>query len=173
MIAYFLQSQRLGFRPWSSDDLALAMALWGDADVTRFIGGPFSREQVEARLAREIDTLREYGVQYWALFLLESGAHVGCCGLRPYRPAEKIYEIGFHLKTAYWGQGYAREAASAVIAYAFDRLGAAGVFAGHNPANEASRRLLATLGFRYTHDEYYPPTGLHHPSYLLTAQRDT
>jgi RimJ/RimL family protein N-acetyltransferase len=41
------------------------------------------------------------------------------------------------------------------------------VFAGHNPANTASRGLLARLGFRYTHDELYAPTGLRHPSYLL------
>jgi [ribosomal protein S5]-alanine N-acetyltransferase len=29
------------------------------------------------------------------------------------------------------------------------------------------RQLLAKLGFHYTHDEFYPPTGLQHPSYLL------
>jgi ribosomal-protein-alanine N-acetyltransferase len=53
--------------------------------------------------------------------------------------------------------------------YAFDRLAAAGLFAGHNPRNAASRCLLAKLGFRYTHNEYYAPTGLDHPSYLMTA----
>ena len=37
----------------------------------------------------------------------------------------------------------------------------------HNPGNQASRHLLETLGFRYTHDELYEPTGLMHPSYLL------
>lgn len=56
------------------------------------------------------------------------------------------------------------------MGYAFNTLGVKGLFAGHNPANEASRRLLEKLGFRYTHDEYYPPTGLNHPSYRLTAE---
>ena len=167
---YFLRTERLGFRPWSQDDLDLAMGLWGDERVTRPIGGPFSPVQVRERLSREIANQDAHGVQYWPIFLLSTGEHLGCCGLRPYRLEQGIYEIGFHLNFAHWGRGYAAEAARAAMAYAFDELGAAGLFAGHNPANEASRRLLAKLGFRYTHDEYYAPTGLNHPSYMLTAE---
>jgi RimJ/RimL family protein N-acetyltransferase len=54
--------------------------------------------------------------------------------------------------------------------YAFERLDAAGLFAGHHPANEPSRRVLIKSGFRYTHDELYPPTGLKHPSYRMSAE---
>lgn len=161
---YFRTTERLGFRHWSPDDIDLASGLWGDPDVTRFIGGPFSAEQVSARLAREIAAQAEHGIQYWPLFLLSSGEHVGCCGLRPYKP--HIPEIGFHIRKACWGQGYASEAARAVIAYAFESLDAQALFAGHNPANDTSRQLLTKLGFTYTHNEYYAPTGLNHPSYL-------
>jgi RimJ/RimL family protein N-acetyltransferase len=171
--SYFLQSKRLGFRVWSDADMDLAMGLWGDPDVTRLIGGPFSREQVQERLSREIATMQLHGVQYWPIFLLGTGAHVGCCGLRPYRSAERIHEIGIHLRKAYWGQGYAPEATRAVMAYAFETLGVKELFAGHNPSNEASRRLLRKMGFRYVRDEYYPPTGLNHPSYILTAEQFT
>ncbi|MGH7594733.1 MAG: GNAT family N-acetyltransferase [bacterium] len=62
------------------------------------------------------------------------------------------------------------KAARAVIKYSFDELKAKALFAGHNPKNEASRLLLEKLGFQYTHDEYYPPTGLKHPSYLLKVE---
>lgn len=170
--AYFLQSERLGFRHWSADDLPLAMGLWGDPEVTKFIGGPFSEAQVRERLDKEIAQQAEYGIQYWPIFLLTSGEHVGCCGLRPYDMAQPVYEIGFHIRKAFWGQGYAREAAQAVIDYAFHTLGAKGLFAGHNPANAASRGLLTKLGFEYTYDEYYAPTGLNHPSYLLKKPTD-
>ena len=166
---YFLKTTRLGFRRWSPADTELAMGLWGDPEVTRPIGGPFSREQVEGGLAQEISTMASHGIQYWPIFLLASGQHVGCCGLRPYKPEQKIFEIGFHIRRAYRGRGYAREAARAVIDYAFSTLRVAGLFAGHHPANDPSRRLLEKLGFRYTHDEFYPPTGLSHPSYLLMA----
>src|SRR6185295_10626446 len=151
-IRYFLQTERLGFRPWSEADFELAMGLWEDLQVTRFFGGPFSREWVQGRLSREIAHWQSYGFQYWPLFLLATGEHVGCCGLKPRKPEERILEIGFHLRPAYWGFGYAAEAARTVIEYAFGTLGASALFAGHGPANEASRRLLTKLGFRYTHD---------------------
>jgi RimJ/RimL family protein N-acetyltransferase len=167
---YFLQSERLGFRQWCETDIDLAMGLWGDPEVTRFIGGPLSRAQVQERLSREISTMQSRGVQYWPMFLLATGEHVGCCGLRPYKTEEKTFEIGVHLRKAFWGQGYAPEATNAVMNYAFNNLGVKALFAGHNPANDASRRVLEKLGFRYTHDEFYPPTGLNHPSYLLTAE---
>jgi RimJ/RimL family protein N-acetyltransferase len=146
------------------------MDLWGDPEVTKFIGGPFSTEQVLDRLAREIATMQSLGIQYWPISLLATGEFVGCCGLRPYKSEEGICEIGIHLRRAFWGQGYAPEATRAVMEYAFNTLGAKALFAGHNPANKASRRLLKKLGFRYTHDEYYPPTGLNHPSHTLTAE---
>ena len=167
---YFLQSERLGFRPWSETDMELAMALWGDPEVTRLIGGPFSREQVQERLSQEMATMQSRGIQYWPIFLLATGEYAGCCGLRPYKSEEGICEIGVHLRKAFWGQGYAPEAARAVVEYAFHTLGVKALFAGHNPGNAASRRVLEKLGFRYTHDEYYPPTGLDHPSYLLTVE---
>ena len=162
---YFLKSARLGFRCWREEDLPLALALWGDAEVTALIGGPFTPEMVEARLAKEIAQMRERGLQYWPVFLLEGGQHAGCAGLRPYR--DRVYELGVHLRREFWGRGLAKEASLAIIGYAFGTLGAEALFAGHHPANEASRRLLLKLGFAHTHEELYPPTGLMHPSYLM------
>ena len=167
MNAYFMTTARLGFRAWNTSDLPLALALWGDPEVTRLIGGPFSEEQVQKKLAAEIDSMARNRVQYWPIFLLSNHEHVGCAGLRPYRPAEQIYEMGFHLRQAHWGQGLATEAASAIIGFAFEKLGAKALFAGHHPANTASRKVLEKLGFRFIGEEHYPPTGAIHPSYLL------
>jgi [ribosomal protein S5]-alanine N-acetyltransferase len=170
---YFLTTKRLGFRRWTMADLPLAFALWSDPQVTALIGGPLSGEQVEQKLATEIASMEQSNVQYWPIFELATGQPVGCAGLRPYRPVEQIYELGFHLRPPFWGKGLAEEAGRAVIDFAFAKLCARGLFAGHHPANAASRRVLQKLGFRFTHEEFYPPTGLKHPSYLLarpTAQ---
>jgi RimJ/RimL family protein N-acetyltransferase len=164
---YFLTSERLGFSHWLTSDMSLAHELWGNAEVTSLIGGPFSAEQVEQRLNREIASMRAYNVQYWPVFLLESDQHAGCAGLRPYRLDQQVYELGFHFRLEYWGRGLAQEAGRAVIAFAFEQLGASALFAGHHPANAASSRVLTKLGFRFTHEEFYSPTGLKHPSYLL------
>ncbi|HUJ29643.1 MAG TPA: GNAT family N-acetyltransferase, partial [Candidatus Acidoferrum sp.] len=98
---------------------------------------------------------------------LDGGEHVGCAGLRPYRVEERVFELGFHLRRAFWGQGLATEAARAAIEYGFRALRAEALFAGHHPRNEASRELLLKLGFVRTGEELYPPTGLMHPSYLM------
>jgi [ribosomal protein S5]-alanine N-acetyltransferase len=164
---YFMTTARLGFRQWTMNDLPLALALWGDPEVTRLIGGPFSAQEVKKKLAAEMDSVAHSNVQYWPLFLLSDGEHVGCGGLRPHRPSEQIYEMGFHLRPGYWGRGLAEEAGRAIIGFAFEGLGVKGLFAGHHPANAASRRVLEKLGFRFTHEEFYPPAGAKHPSYLL------
>lgn len=166
--AYFLRSPRLGFGVWSMDDLALALALWGDPRVTRLIGGPFSEEQVRARLAREVETQKTHHIQYWPLFRLSDHAPVGCCGLRPH-PEEGVLELGFHLRPEHWGQGYAQEAARAAIAHVFGTLGVRALLAGHHPENADSKKLLERLGFKRVGEEHYPATGLRHLAYRLDA----
>jgi [ribosomal protein S5]-alanine N-acetyltransferase len=170
MTEFFLTSSRLGFRSWTAEDLPLALALWGNSDVAHFIHvkGAFSREEVIARLAREMEMQRQCGIQYWPMFLLATDAFIGCCGLRPYQPRPGTLELGVHLLPDFWRQGLAQEATRCVIDHAFETLKVSALFAGHHPGNQASRELLTRLGFEYTHDEFYAPTGLQHPSYLMT-----
>ncbi len=169
---YFLKSARLGFRCWTRDDLPLARELWGDMEVTRFFGGPFSDEEISERLQREIDRMNVNQFQYWPIHLLSDNEHVGCCGLRPYRLEDKIHELGFHLRPKYWGRGLALEAARAAIDYAFETIGAKGLSAGHHPGNANSKKVLEKLGFQYTHDEYFAALGMSIPYYLLAKRWD-
>jgi RimJ/RimL family protein N-acetyltransferase len=172
MADFFLQSSRLGFRVWHESDLSLARALWGDPAVARFIAvGGFSEDQIRARLEGEIETQQLYGIQYWPIFLIVTGEHIGCCGLRPHGGDPGAPEFGVHISSRHWRQGYAFEAASCVIDHAFKIVGTKALFAGHNPSNTASRGLLTRLGFVYTHDEFYEPTGLRHPSYMLARSQ--
>jgi ribosomal-protein-alanine N-acetyltransferase len=170
---WFLRSERLGFREWTPADLGHARALWGDPAVTALIDarGRLGDADVEQRLSEEIDLAEEYGVQYWPIFDLLTGTHVGCCGLHPRNAEGGVHELGFHLLTGEWGKGYASEAARAVIGYAFDVLDSRELFAGHHPDNAASRNVLVKLGFTYTRDEPFAPTGLRHPSYVLRRSR--
>lgn len=91
-------------------------------------------------------------------------------GFSEWKSEDGKYEIGFHLRPMYWRQGYAMEVAEAVIYYAFSVLQAKGLFAGHNPNNIASSKVLLKLGFQYIGDEFYEPTGLYHPSYELKPE---
>ena len=161
-------SERLRFRRWREDDLPLARLLWDDRDVTARIGAV----DAAARLELERTHDREHGVQYWPMFERASdadteSAFVGCAGLKPRDPERHVFELGFHLRPAHWGKGFATEAARAVVRFAFAEAGARELFAGHHPENAASRGVLLKIGFRYTGDELFPPTGLMHPSYSL------
>lgn len=178
MREFFIQTERIGFSMWKEEDSELAESLWGDPEVTRYISadGKFSREQINARLQTEISNGEKYHVQYYPIFVPESGELIGCCGLRPYFEDLSecnggVYEIGFHLRRKFWGNGYAKEAASAVIDYAFEQIKAEKLFAGHHPENQASRILIEKLGFREIGRRYYKPTGLNHPSYELTYEQ--
>jgi RimJ/RimL family protein N-acetyltransferase len=159
---------RVAFRTWTEGDVALARALWGDPRATALIGGPFDDAAVRRRLAEEIDREARFAMQYWPIFDAASGAHLGCCGLRPYDLGAGVLELGVHLRADAAGRGLATEAARAAIEHAWAALGATALFAGHHPDNAASRRLLGKLGFVYQRDELYPPTGRMHPSYLLS-----
>jgi ribosomal-protein-alanine N-acetyltransferase len=165
--AYFLRTERLGFDCWSAADLGLARELWGDPKVTELIGGPFNDEQIVERLGREIACMTAHRVQYWPIFLLESGRHAGCAGLRPHGVEGGVYELGFHLRPECWGLGLAEEAGRALVKFGFENIGARALFAGHHPQNAASARVLSKLGFRFTHEEFYGPTRLLHRCYLL------
>lgn len=151
------------------------MKLWGSPSVTKFIlpqgSEGMTAEQVSERLQREMATQELFQIQYWPIHLLTNPDEIiGCCGLRP-KEDLKIIEMGIHLREEYWGQGIAHEACQAVIEHAFTKLSSVNaIFAGHNPLNVSSAKLLQKLGFCYTHDEYYEPTGLNHPSYLLTRE---
>lgn len=166
-------SERLQFRHWSPDDLDLALGLWGDPLVSKFIDvrRMLSDREVREMLERHLGFQKQHGVQYWPMFSRASGQHVGCCGLRPRDPSEGIYELGCQIRSTHWGRGFATEASWAAIRFAFEVLGAKSLFAGHHPRSSVSGHLLPKLGFVYTHDELYPPTGLMHPSYRLEAAR--
>jgi RimJ/RimL family protein N-acetyltransferase len=166
---YFLTSDRLGFRAWREEDLPLAIELWTDVRVTGLVGGPYTPEKVRARLEVEMAMQREFGMQYWPVFLLADGRHVGVCGLRPWQVEENVPELGYHLRPEFWGQGLAVEAGRAAIEFGFGRLGARAIFAGHHPENAASRNVLLKLGFRYSGDEVFPETGILEPTYRLEA----
>jgi len=164
---YFLETERIAFSRWTQDDYDLAFLLWGDESVTRYISktGKFTEREIMKRLHIEIENEKNFRVQYWPIFEKATDELIGCCGLRPYNIEERIYEIGFHLRHRYWGRGLASEAARATIQYSLDTLNAAELFAGHNPNNAESEKILKKLGFEYIGNEFYEPTGLYHPSY--------
>ena len=102
----------LAFGKWSEseNDFVLAHSLWGNPKVTHyFSSNGYTDEQIRVRLADEISNQKNFGVQYWPIFYLESGDFVGCCGLRPKAIEESdvnysstgVFEFGVHLRPGF------------------------------------------------------------------------
>ena len=82
------------------------------------------------------------------LITARDGSILGACGIarRPGQPPE----LGYWLGVPYWGNGYATEAARAVIDHAFADLGCDALVSGARVSNPASRRVLEKCGFQWT-----------------------
>lgn len=128
-------SARLTFRSWTDEDTALAEALWCDPEVTRFFGGAMSREQARDRLHVECERDITVGMQYWPIFLRETGEFAGCAGLRPWSMDPETVEAGVNLMRSAWGQRLGEEALLAVLAHGFVTLDLPLIVAGHGVAH--------------------------------------
>lgn len=89
-----------------------------------------------------------YGYGLLRVALRTDGTPIGICGVLR-RDALPEPDLGFSLLPAYWSQGYALEAAAAVMRDARRRLGLGRVLAITSPDNDPSIRLLGRLGFRF------------------------
>jgi RimJ/RimL family protein N-acetyltransferase len=98
----------------------------------------------EAMLADYAEHQRRHGFSFWAVVERASGALIGDAGL--YRVGGDI-EVGYTLGRAWWGQGYATEAARACVDLAFGTVGLDTVIAVADAANPASAHVLEKLGF--------------------------
>lgn len=150
-------SARLTFRSWTDKDTALAEALWCDPEVTHFFGGAMTREQAHARLDIERERESNSGMQYWPMFLRDTGEFAGCAGLRPWQMDPKTIEVGVHLMRSAWGLRLGEESLRAVLAYGFDTMKLAVIVAGHGLGHDNSQKLLERVGFGYTHNIMWGP----------------
>jgi RimJ/RimL family protein N-acetyltransferase len=147
-----IETPRLLLRGWRDGDVPLWMQMNADPRVREFFAGPYDREADEDR-AREIrQQLERDGCGWWVLEVKGGPALAGVVVLQdvpfqaPFTPA---FEIGWRLAFDAWGRGYATEAATAALRFAFDRLGKREVVALTAAANLRSRRVMERLGMTY------------------------
>jgi ribosomal-protein-alanine N-acetyltransferase len=143
-----LETPRLILRPFAAGDAPLVHRVYSDPEVMRYVAtGPMADLAVTERLLADYDAhQKRLGYSFWAVIERASGELIGDSGL--YRTPTGEVELGYTLGTAWWGRGYATEAASAWLACAFGSLGIFEVVALAEPANVASMHVLEKLGMR-------------------------
>lgn len=135
--------------PGSADAAAIALAL-RDREVTRPIGLPIRYSIRDARefIRRSKRGLKDGSKYSLSIVLRRSGELIGGCGLDRIRLDHRNAHIGYWIARSHWGNGYASEAASLLIAAGFRELGLHRVHTGVLPDNPRSIRVLRRLGFR-------------------------
>ena len=142
-----LETRRLLLRELRQEDFDDACLLLQDPEVMYAYEGPFSREEVQAWLDKQLRRYREDGFGLWALVEKSSGALIGQCGLtlQDYKD-RRVPEIGYLLRRAYWHRGFAIEAARACKEYAFRTLGFREVYSIIRDTNLPSQQLALRNG---------------------------
>jgi RimJ/RimL family protein N-acetyltransferase len=144
-----LETQRLILRLLRESDLDAYAEMCGDPEVMRYLGDgkPMSRAEAWRSLALMLGhwQLRGYGL--WAVAERAGGVLVGRVGC--WNPEGwPGLEVGWTLRRAFWGRGFATEAARLALAYAFTDLDRPHVLSLIRPENAASIRVAQRLGER-------------------------
>lgn len=146
-----LETDRLVLRQFIPEDAEFILELVNEPGWKKYIGDRGINELDAARAYIENGPLASYarhGFGLWAVERKDDGELVGMCGLIKRDTLEDV-DIGFALLSRFEGNGYAREAANATLAYARNELGLRRVVAITTPDNDRSGHLLERIGMHY------------------------
>jgi ribosomal-protein-alanine N-acetyltransferase len=142
-----LTTERLALRPLTHDDFADLFAIWGDAETMQFYPKPLDETEMRAWIDRNLQRYAEHGHSLWAVIRQADQQFVGDCGL-VIQDVDGVaeLEVAYQFNKAYWGNGYATEAARGCLEYARTQLGRTRIISMVRPENLPSRRVAERNG---------------------------
>ncbi|URN18749.1 GNAT family N-acetyltransferase [Streptomyces sudanensis] len=161
----FLTTERLELRPFTAHDEGLLIELDADPEVMRYLTGgrptppETVRKEILPRMLRRHPCTGLPG--YWAVRERATGEFLGWFELRPLEEdSAEAVELGYRLRRAAWGRGYATEGSRALVERAFTKLGVERITAYTMAVNAGSRRVMEKAGLEYvrTFFEDWPET---------------
>jgi len=158
-----IETPRLELRPWTTEDLEGARSIYAAPAVTRWLPpvtvvGP--SDGLETLLATWVaaDSTSAGCLGHWAVHLRSSPEVVGGLSLQPAPHASGSVAIAWALAPSAWGNGYATEAADALVRWAMHEGGVQEVFAIVQPGNARALGTAARIGMEWVID-LDQPTG--------------
>ena len=146
-----IQTDRLLLRPFEQSDIPDIVQLLQDpaiAATTLNVPYPYTPEHASAWLQYQQQE-EAAGTGYtFAVVRQHDSVLVGAIDIRPRERHDKA-EIGYWIGRPYWGQGYATEAARAIIRFGFEELGLNRIYATHFTGNPASGRVMQKAGMQF------------------------
>ena len=157
-----LETDRLILRPFQDDDVDDYFAVLNTPEVRLALHLPESLDRSDAwqQMAWFLGQWALRGTGHWALEERSSGLFLGRAGLhRPERSDWPGVEVGWVLHPDYWGQGYATEAGTEAIRYAFEDLDLDRIYSCILPENLQSQAVAQRLGMELLEERtmaYFP-----------------
>jgi len=167
-----LETDRLLMREMRAPDYPALCKILQDEDAMYAYGGAFSDAETRKWFDAQINNYEALGFGLWAVVLKEAGEMIGQCGLTMQKYLDiKVLEVGYLFQKAYWGRGYAAEAAAACRDYAFQELNASEVFSIIRDTNTASQNVAKRIGMTKigTFTKHY--RGIDMPHFLYSVRR--
>lgn len=168
-----LATERLVLRPSERDDATRALEIQSDFEVTRMLRLARFPPDLEETVAWFSEHRQEWlsGTAY-RFAVLHDDRMIGLIDIDEVAGGEG--DLGYWFERANWGQGFATEAARAVVVFAFRDVGLTRLRSGHAADNPASGNVLAKLGFRPVAATRRPSRSrghaILHQSYVLTRE---
>ncbi|BDI15364.1 putative N-acetyltransferase YnaD [Nostoc cf. commune SO-36] len=136
----FIETDWQAVFAYQSDPLYLRYSYWThrtQKDVCKFIQIFIDQQKEQPRTKFQL-----------AIILKEENRLIGTCGIRVNDSEMQEADIGYELNSQYWGQGYATEAAQAILKFGFEELGMHRIWSWCVAENLASVRVLEKIGMR-------------------------
>lgn len=142
-----IETERLILRQMTQADTDELLLIFSDPEAMKYFSVVFDRPRMEKWVADNLDHQKEHGFSLLSVVLKESGELVGDCGLETDTiEGELTVGLGFDFRRDYWNQGYATEAARAVLDHGFNQLGLEKISGWIDPENAASQRVAEKIG---------------------------
>ncbi|HEX4925177.1 MAG TPA: GNAT family N-acetyltransferase [Bdellovibrionales bacterium] len=148
-----METQRLRLRSHTAADFSACARMWGDPEITRYIGGtPSTPAQSWSRILIYGGLWLQLGYGYWAVEEKSTGEFVGEIGFADFKreltpSIEGRPELGWALVSSAHGRGYATEATRAALAWLDANLKGLSSVCLIHPENKASIRVAQKIGF--------------------------
>ncbi|WP_433943009.1 GNAT family N-acetyltransferase [Paenibacillus sp. SN-8-1] len=146
-----IETERLFLRPFKLPDASRVQELAGDIEVARTtlsIPYPYPDGAAESWISACNHNSDAGNGFPFALVSKESNVLIGCMSINIASPHQRG-ELGYWLGRAFWGKGYATEAAKALIHYGFEDLKLNKIWAAAMAANPASSNVMTKVGMKF------------------------
>ncbi|WP_420974687.1 GNAT family N-acetyltransferase [Bacillus thuringiensis] len=146
-----LHTQRLYLRQMKASDSLSMFKIWSDPDITKFMNiSNFTDESQAKDMIQFLNELAQNNKAIrFTIIEKESNHIIGSCGYTSLDFENSKTEIGYDISKKFWGKGYAPEAISSLLDYAFTHLKLYRVEAKVEPTNVNSIKVLEKLNFTF------------------------